>query len=284
MIETTKHSTELLAENVRQAARDGAEDDYFAALFAPLAHRAAFVTLAAYAGEIARIPLSVREPQIGEIRLQWWRETIANGARTGHPVADAVVDLASRANLSAAVLTAPLDGLVHELYADPLADATAFETYLAAGEESLIIARLAVLGARVSDKEKKLLHDCALLTGQVRFLVRAPHLLARGRLPLPVDQVPVSFPERGVIPDNRAAICAALRTLCHTVATRSATVLGQLSSLPASVRPAVLHAALAQPYLRVLQRADHDPARDIAEVSALGRLVRLMRAAWFGSF
>ncbi|MEE9547382.1 MAG: squalene/phytoene synthase family protein, partial [Hyphomicrobium sp.] len=42
---------------------------------------------------MARIPLTVSEPMMGEIRLQWWRDALVNlrsGTATGSPIADTV--------------------------------------------------------------------------------------------------------------------------------------------------------------------------------------------------
>src|SRR5688572_31978227 len=76
---------------VRGEARDLDHDRYLAALLAPAPARDALMTLAAFHGEIARIPTNVREPAMGAIRLQWWRDALGGDAAaepTGSPVAD----------------------------------------------------------------------------------------------------------------------------------------------------------------------------------------------------
>ena len=55
-------------------------DRYFSALFAPADRRPFLFALYAFNHELAHVGESVREPMIGEIRLQWWRETL-DGAR-----------------------------------------------------------------------------------------------------------------------------------------------------------------------------------------------------------
>src|SRR5438067_12028668 len=59
-------------------------DRYFSALFAPAEKRPFLFALYAFNHEIARIGETVREPMMGEIRLQWWRETVGS-ARAGEP-------------------------------------------------------------------------------------------------------------------------------------------------------------------------------------------------------
>src|SRR5512145_2880437 len=76
---------------VREVARDLDHDRYLAALLAPVPARDALMTVAALHGEIARIPTSVREPAMGAIRLQWWRDALGGETGpepTGSPVAD----------------------------------------------------------------------------------------------------------------------------------------------------------------------------------------------------
>ena len=55
---------------VRNAARSHAPDFYLSALLAPRSVRSDLVTLAAYLGEIARVPLTASEPALGAIRTQ----------------------------------------------------------------------------------------------------------------------------------------------------------------------------------------------------------------------
>src|SRR5271168_2913521 len=51
-------------------------DRYQTVLFAPAARREALFALYAFNYEIARVRESVREPMLGQIRLQWWREAV----------------------------------------------------------------------------------------------------------------------------------------------------------------------------------------------------------------
>ncbi len=70
--------------------RDHDKDRYLAALYAPESTRAHLFALYAFDAELARIPRLVSEPAIGEIRLQWWRDTISSiyaGSAQDHPLA-----------------------------------------------------------------------------------------------------------------------------------------------------------------------------------------------------
>ncbi|MDO5613674.1 MAG: squalene/phytoene synthase family protein [Paracoccus sp. (in: a-proteobacteria)] len=69
-------------------------DRFGASLVAPAGARGRLWTLYALHHEFARIPFSVSEPGLAEIRLQWWADQLARlgaGQRaTGHPVLEAV--------------------------------------------------------------------------------------------------------------------------------------------------------------------------------------------------
>lgn len=59
-------------------------DRYMRGLWRPEAAQAAFLTYAAFAAEVTRIPQSVKEPQLGLIKLAWWREVLEE-QRSGKP-------------------------------------------------------------------------------------------------------------------------------------------------------------------------------------------------------
>src|SRR3546814_13598357 len=52
-------------------------DRYLASLFAPEAQREDLFALYAFNYEVAKTAEVVSEPMIGQIRLQWWRESLA---------------------------------------------------------------------------------------------------------------------------------------------------------------------------------------------------------------
>ncbi len=86
----------MMRDAIADLVRRADPDRYLSALFAPAAKRSLLHALYAFNIEIARVADTVREPMIGEIRLEWWRETLA-GARQGmprnHDVARALTDL-----------------------------------------------------------------------------------------------------------------------------------------------------------------------------------------------
>src|ERR1700761_3415945 len=74
----------VLALKLASAVRQSDPDRYFASLFAPARSRPYLHALFAFNHEVAHVAESVREPMLGAIRLEWWRET-AEGAAKGAP-------------------------------------------------------------------------------------------------------------------------------------------------------------------------------------------------------
>src|SRR5918997_2221302 len=61
-------------------ARRHDPDRFLCALFAPAPRREALFALIAYNHELARAREAARNPLIALMRLQWWRETVADAA------------------------------------------------------------------------------------------------------------------------------------------------------------------------------------------------------------
>jgi len=80
-------------ETVRTADRDR----FIAALFAPEPARSDLLAVLAFDHELARTLMVTREPMLARIRLQWWREAVAEATGAGAPRAQPVVEALSEA-------------------------------------------------------------------------------------------------------------------------------------------------------------------------------------------
>ncbi len=116
----------------RCAAAD--PDRYFSALFAPAGSRPLLFALYAFNAEVARVAETVREPMLGAIRLEWWRET-AEGASKGrlrnHDVARGLAALFAETPIALADLEALIAARAFDSSADRFADFAALESHLA---------------------------------------------------------------------------------------------------------------------------------------------------------
>src|SRR5215469_901092 len=108
------------------------KDRYLASLFAPTEARPHLHALNAFASEIARVRAAAREPLPGEIRLQWWRDTLAGeawGDASANPVAAALLDTVARCGLPRERLTALIDGHAFDLYDDAMVSLADLDAY-----------------------------------------------------------------------------------------------------------------------------------------------------------
>lgn len=275
----------LAHSEILRTARDLAYDDYLADLLAPERHRADLLTVAALFGEFAKLPLQVNDATLGEIRFQWWRETLASGTKTGAPLADALVDLQARLGMQIGELLAPaLEARAAELYAEPFPDRAAFDAYVVAPERAHLQLRAAIMGVSMprdtgDEATSELLDEAAGVIGLVRTCCRLPLLFAKGRYPL-------DLAETGGGEDSldEAALQTAMVGLVARAQTAWRHLQPRIKRISPELRPLILPVALAGPYLRVLQSVGHDVLRHIAEPSPLERSARLWLAARLGWF
>src|SRR5262245_53118326 len=104
-----------LASSLAQSVRAADPDRYFSALFAPAAARPCLYALYAFNHEVARIAETVREPMLGAIRLEWWRETVEQAGRgqpRNHDVARGLAELFAAHPLEASQLGGLLEGII----------------------------------------------------------------------------------------------------------------------------------------------------------------------------
>jgi 15-cis-phytoene synthase len=211
-----------LAKLVREADRDR----YLATLLAPDDKQQDLFALYAFDAEIARIPKLVSEPQIGEIRLQWWLDTleaIEKGNDPDHPVALAFAEVIRKYALPIEHLGNLIEARRNDLYADQFLSVFAVESYIAETEAAvmqfaaIILDRTAAAGA-------------ATLTGSAGTAFGLARLFARAE------------PNARFIP--RGETVATMREL-------AAKRLGEAKNeyIPEVLLPAILPAALTELYL-----------------------------------
>ncbi len=265
-------------QNIRDVARASEPDRYLAALLSPRAVRDDLIALAAFAGELGRIPTQVREPMPGEIRVQWWRDAVhagVTGTKSGNPIADAFAETVQRHDLPLARIGDMLDAHAHALYSAPPADDAALRLELDLNEGTLFWLAVKILGAKDTEFTRTLIENAAHAYGLARLGLNLPHSLARGRVPLPQSYVPSAD-------EPSDTWRPAIAKLCRDSRTDMAKVKMHFSQASPALQAALLPLALVEPYLKALEKAAHDPVRDLAEIAPLTRLWRLSFAHWRG--
>ncbi len=276
------------ADAVVASARAGEPDRYLAALLAPPAARSGLLALAAFAGEIARVPyIASSEPAIGEIRLQWWRDALQpadEAARTGNPIADALRAAARSHALPRALLLDIIEARSLDVAGEAMADDAALHSHLWKSEGALF-----ALAGRILAPDAEVAIDAAAAAsghayGLTRLLLDLPRTLSRGRVPLPQSRLAaagVTRPELLAAEDGRKVtnLLAGLRDEVRTSLVMSRQC---VANLPREARTAFLPLALVQSYLRALERPGRDLLRAPVELTPLTRVVRIAMAHWLG--
>jgi phytoene synthase len=268
-------------ETVRRIAREGDPDRALAALFAPRDARTDLLTLCAFNVELARIAAQVSEPELGAIRLQWWRDAVERagaGEATGHPVADALGATLRQRQLSRPRIDGLIDARAFDIAEKIMPDWAALETYLQNTAGALF-----ALGAECLDERGPQLEQAASkaglaygLTGLMRAL---PVHAARGRVDLPAD----ALHEHGASPEailagktdqGLLALLAAFRDKAKNALAEARNL---VATLDGRARTAFVPLCLVEPYLAALAKAGHDPLHEVADINPLYRLWRMAR-------
>ncbi len=160
----------------------GDPDRFAAVMAAPVADRARLWPLYAFNLEVARAPWVTKEPMIAEMRLQWWRDVVAEPAPRAHEVAGPLYDLIRTTGLPVAVLDRMAAARRWDVYRDAFADRSAFDAYLMDTSGGLMWLAALALGAPPEAEAQ--VRDLGWATGLANFLRAVPDLEARGRVPL----------------------------------------------------------------------------------------------------
>ena len=163
-------STDQLYCAAQLRARD--ELRWFALQYARPDDQRALTALYAFSAEIARVPSSVSEPPLGEIRLEWWREALEEIAQQdklrAHPLVAELANCWPTLAPIAGDLRQLIDGTTRPLYApyfDSAADLAGFV------DKAVVPADLAawqVLGGDSAGRAQ--IKETATLYAMARFL------------------------------------------------------------------------------------------------------------------
>lgn len=175
----------VLASRLGAAVRAADPDRYFASLFAPAPARPYLMALYAFNHEVARVAETVREPMLGAIKLEWWRETV-EGAFKGAPrntdVARGLAGLFQAYPLPLGDFEAIIAARGFDGSAECFADLAALEAYVDDSGGTLM--RLA---ARILGGDASLVREAALAYGLTGLLRSLGFHNARHKLYLPLD-------------------------------------------------------------------------------------------------
>ncbi|WP_114008768.1 phytoene/squalene synthase family protein [Cohaesibacter intestini] len=257
---------------------------YFASLTAPEAVRADFLAFQCFLADVAVIPTRVSEPAMGDIRLTWWRDIVAdatvdqspgNEVVNVGPVASALQVVQHRHALPIDRLVPIIEARRFDLYNDPMPDMPHFETYAGETEALALMLSAQILCKDVADISGLCGH-AAMAICLAQHLFDWPQNVERQKLFLPADAFAAhGLAQADLIADkSKANVAAALLTLGELAEMHHAKAMAELKLVPKDVRsqiaPAFLRLAPAR--LMIRMRKKH-PAR----------LLRLARWRCYGA-
>ena len=277
------------ASLVRDTASLGEPDRYLAALLAPADKAPGLLAIAAFCAEIARIPATIREPMMGEIRLQWWRDAIATGSpvkASGHPVADAVAEAIGIYHLETEPFLAIIDARAFDLTGDLHADISGLEAYMAATEGLPFALAARVMG--LAELPDDVIRNAGLAYGLARALCRLPALIHNGGFPVPQSVLSEHGVNRGGLAERpfAAATVSGVEKAVESLRQRAENALAEARVIVAKrsreTSVTFLPLAMVEPYFRVQRRKEFRSVEQIASVLPLTRIWCLARARLTG--
>jgi phytoene synthase len=253
-------------------------DRYLTALFASGARRDALFALYAFNLEVARTREMVREPMMGLMRLQWWRDAIDEiyaGRARRHQVAEPLAEAIRGFGLAREPFDRLLDARERDV--DPAAprDMQQLLDYAEGTSATLVRLALQVLGG--ADRAQDAAREAGIAWALIGLLRAVPFHARAKRLYLPEDVIErhgvttgALFELRGSPPLSAAVEEVAEAALRHVEAARKAS-----RRLPRRVLPALLPVSLAALYLARMRQARYDVFDRRVQEAPPGRIWRL---------
>ena len=168
-------------------------DRYLFTLFAPADVREDLYTILALNTEIARIPDMVSEPLLGQIRLQWWQDSInkiyagSSDGIQGHYIFEHIPRVILERGLSKSLFDQLFEARASEFSSSPPKNEQALVDYVFGTSSTLNILLLETIGEKIGFEDKAGEVGIAWgLTGLIRAL---PKLAKQGRFPLPTSLI-----------------------------------------------------------------------------------------------
>ena len=244
-----------MSDELQNLVRQYDQDRYLASLFAPAEKRSHLLALYAFNAEISRIAAQVSEPQLAEIRLQWWRDTIDgiyHQDAQQHPVAQALAKAIEVGDIPKHALLNLVNAHAFDFYSDAMPSLHDLEGYLGETQSALI-----QMAAMILDREAALqCAEAAGLAGVSYGLMQVIKALPRARalkqcfLPSDLLGQRQVKPMEVYVPDSEAGVTVVLAELREKARARLNEARQRAWTINSKVAPAFLHVALTDGYLR----------------------------------
>jgi len=257
-------------------------DRYASTLFVAPEIRRALLSLYAFNVEVNRIRDVVSQPLPGEVRLQWWHDTLTgdgHGGVEGNPVAAELLLTVQRFALPVDRLTRLIDEHQFDLYNDPMPSMAALDGYLGDTRGALFALAARTVAGGFEDVDH-LAHHAGIAQGILQVIASLPRDAAHRQLFIPLDLLTRHGVSQEEVFAGKAtpAIRAMLADLRGQARQHLDHAMELADDAPRAVRRVLLPLALVGRDLARGERRDSDPFQQRAR-SRLATLWTLWRAA-----
>jgi phytoene synthase len=262
---------------------------YASTLFVPAPRRRALLAVYAFNVEISRVHEQVSQPLPGEMRLQWWTDTLAgagHGGVEGNPVAAELLLAIQTWRLPVERLSRLIEEHQFDLYNDPMPTMAALEGYIN-DTASVLFSLAAQIAGQSSEEIEHLARHAGLAQGMAQVTASLPLHASRRQLFVPQQVLENSSCgiEDVFAGKETPELRVALDQLLGEAREHLTTALALLATVAPEVRPVFLPLAQVKRDLVRMSRADNDPfmPRSTPRLGTLWTLWRASRSRQFSA-
>ncbi len=263
-------------------------DRYLTALFAGSGARADLMALYAFNLEVAKIRELVREPMMGLMRLQWWRDALAEiyaGNERRHQVVQPLAAAIRRHDLDRTLFDRLIDARESDMGETPPAGLPALVGYVDATAGGLGLLATQTLGG--ASEQAALAVRAVWIAWGIAGLLRAVPFHARHRrihLPQAVMELH-GLDSHDILEQRRPpALAEVVRVVAFEARGQLATGRELGRTVPRRLLPVMLLGTFAAKYLNQLEAVGYDVYAPRLQEVPPGRVWRLLWASLRGRF
>ncbi|AGF75640.1 phytoene/squalene synthase family protein [Bartonella vinsonii] len=265
-------------------------DRYISVLFAPKKKRRALAALYAFNGEIARIRETVHDPLIGEIRLRWWYDSIADDKMQNsqnNPILSDLFTAITLFNLPRKAFIRYCDAQILDLYHNPITTLHDLEFYCS--ETASIILQLScqILAAEAAQDFTDIYKCGGIVQGFSGILRLLSFMQSRYQYYLPTDMLKAVGVNREDLESHRVND----KQKCHIVEAMVALsrdhyrkFYKDFCTLPKNLKPAFLPLAIIPASLQKAEQLGAEIFQESATLPLIHRYWLITKAAITGNF
>jgi phytoene synthase len=242
------------ADYCNELVRSVDKDRYLAALFAPEDKRPHLMALYAFNAEIIKARDAVSEAAMGEIRTQWWLDTLDGvyaGEKQDHPVAIALGRAIEVGDLPKHALRNLVTAHIFDFYADPMPTLADLEGYLGETSSALIQMAALILGREEALANAEVSGLAGVAYGLAYMLRSLPMQRAYQQCFIPAEMLTARQASAAdvIAGSNETAVGIVLAELREGARARLAQARRWAWTIKPQIMPAFLHVSLTDAYL-----------------------------------